>query len=154
QVHVLIEDLDSVVVAVADVETSFEVERQGVRLIEFTGAVPELAPRCGVLTGLVELPHHLRAARVVVPLRHIDAAVRSVDHVVWLEAVLAELPPCLAERHQRLARWAELEHLMTFGRAAPGAWWRRRAASRRSCSGLRGRRGCRSAAAYRTTACR
>ena len=80
---VLIENLNAVVVAIADEQAPFGVERERVRLIEFAGRGTGLTPPLDQLAVLREL-QHLRLA-LAVALGHEDVAVSSDDDVVRLE---------------------------------------------------------------------
>ena len=75
EVAVLIEDLNAVVVAVADEQPPFGIERERVRLIEFARAGAGLAPALDQLAVLREL-QDLRLA-LTVALRDEDLAVRA-----------------------------------------------------------------------------
>ena len=55
ELAVLVEDLNAVVLAIADEQPAARIERQRVRDVEFAGAHPFLAPRLDELAGLVEL---------------------------------------------------------------------------------------------------
>src|SRR5580765_7841325 len=57
ELALLIEDLNPVVVAIADEQASLRVERERVRLIDLAGAGAQLAPLLEELAGLVELQH-------------------------------------------------------------------------------------------------
>src|SRR5262249_23708826 len=118
---VLVEDLDAIVVAVADEQTTARVHRQRVRLIELVRPGALLPPAFDQLAVLREL-EDLRLA-LAVSLRDEDLAGRPNQDVVRLkEIMVASGPAGLPERHQDPAVRTELEHLMTFR----GSWQRSR----------------------------
>src|SRR5207245_6576320 len=79
---VLIEDLNPVVIAIADEQTAARIHREAVRLIELAGPGAKLAPFLDELAGLVELEDPVVAGAVA--LRDEDVAVCRGDDVVGL----------------------------------------------------------------------
>src|SRR2546427_12302202 len=113
ELAVLIEDLDAVVIAIADEEAFARIHRERVRLIEFTGRGAELAPLLDELAGLVELQDAVVARTVT--LGHEDVAVGCHQHVVRLiEVVGRRRAARFAEREEYFALWAELVNLIAF----------------------------------------
>ncbi len=85
EIAVLVEDLDAVVVAVADVEPALGVEGERVRLVEFAGTGAELAPRLDQFAVLGEFEDAVVACAVA--LGDEDVAVLGDDHVIGLVEV-------------------------------------------------------------------
>ena len=97
EVAVLIEDLNPVVVAIADEQPALRVHRERVRLIEFVGARAVLAPCLDELAVLRELEQVIVAGAVA--FGHEDVAVgRDEDGVRLIEVGSAPLRrrPCRA----------------------------------------------------------
>src|SRR5262249_50464296 len=112
----LVEDLNPVVVAIADEQTSTRIHRQRVRLIELTGAAAVLAPLLDQLSSLVELQHAVVAGAVA--FGDEDVAVGCGDDVVRLiEELRRRRAARLAKRQQQLAIGAELVDLIALRRA-------------------------------------
>ena len=116
---VLIEDLDSVVLAIADKQPSSRIEGNRVDDIEFTRSHAFTAPGLDELSILVEL-HDASVASgctaTAVSVRNEDVAVRSdCDFGRLIELVEARSGNArLAERHQELSFRTELQHLLAL----------------------------------------
>src|SRR3984893_3427034 len=90
---VLVENLDAVVLTIANEEPAARIERQRVRDVEFPGAHPFLAPRLDELSGFVELHDSGVAARRAaagVSVGDEDVAVRRDCDLGWrVELIVA-----------------------------------------------------------------
>ena len=109
----LIEDLDPVVPAVADENSSPRVDSDGVESMELARRPTGFAPRLDELSVLRKL-HDAVVAVVVVPVGDEDVAVRRHGDVAWRTEVIGPatgLSGC-AQRHQHLAVRAELDDLL------------------------------------------
>src|SRR5213594_2963874 len=115
ELAVLIEDLDAVVLAIADEQTSPRVHRDRVRLAHFTAARAFLPPLLDVLPILVEADDAIVPA-VAMAVGDEDVAARRDDHVRGLIEQIGRgaADAGLAERTEHLALRAELEHLMAL----------------------------------------
>src|SRR5262249_45777212 len=124
EVPVLIEDLDTVVVTIADEQSSSRIHCQRMRLVEFTSRRSELAPSLDQLTVFRELQHASGGSGSAgVSFGNEDVAVRCDKDVVRLkEKVGFTRSSRLSERHEQFSLAAELEDLMSLprGRHAAG----------------------------------
>src|SRR5205809_4842249 len=106
---ILIEDLNPIVVPIADKQPALRVHRERMRLIEFVRAGASLAPRFDQRTVLREFENAID--RRAVADGHEDVAVGRDEHVVRPDATLGRRrPPCFTERHETLSLGAELDH--------------------------------------------
>src|SRR5262249_24301896 len=105
---ILIEDLDAVVLAVANIDPTAGVEHDGMGKIELACAGSLFAPGLEVLA----FPGELHDARVAVAIRDVDLAGRAHGHVGRLvELVRAGAGfILLAQREKNLALRVELDH--------------------------------------------
>src|SRR6185369_15907800 len=118
ELAVLVEELDSLVLAIGDPHQAFRVDGDAVSDLESTGTGSLAAPRLDELAVLVELQH----ARVAlgtrrVPLRDEDVSIAGEHHIIRLIQLvrarrfvpLAGLP-LGADRQQRLPIASHLDH--------------------------------------------
>src|SRR5262249_54885206 len=111
----LIEDLDAIVLAVADEQAAARVHRDRIGLPHLARAGSLVSPLLHEPSAARE-PHDAIVLAVTMTVRDEDVAVRR-DHDV--RRLIEEIGPRardagLAERHEHLAGGAELEHLMTL----------------------------------------
>src|SRR5262249_7480480 len=114
---------NTVVLSIADVETSARVESQRVRAVEFAAGPASLAPGLQELARLVELDD-TRVVRCLATVAVGDEDVtvfrdshirRLVERHVVADAVAFDAG--LPERHQHLSVLIELEHLLSLAAA-------------------------------------
>src|SRR5467141_4090453 len=112
---ILIEDLDPVVSAVGNEQTSFGIESQGVGRLELPGSLSLLPPRFDELPISRKL-HDPRVRIAAMPIADEDVAIRGNGHggrpikSVWSIAGDSRL----TERHQDLSIRVELEDLLAL----------------------------------------
>src|SRR5439155_26540669 len=89
EVSVLIEDMDAVVLTVADEQPSSRIEGKRVNAVELAAARPLLPPRLDEFSGLVEL-HNTRVVcgLIAVSIPDENVAIRSDRDLRWLIEVV------------------------------------------------------------------
>src|SRR5262249_20704398 len=114
-VAVLIEDLDAIVLPVAEKEPAARIHRDRVRDVDLAGTGTLLAPGLDELAGPVELDD-ARIGVAAVAVGDEDVAIRRGDdrrrRVELVRSAAGDAG--LAERQQHLAVGAELEHLVAL----------------------------------------
>src|SRR5678816_2876780 len=110
---VLVEDLDAIVLAIADEETPARIQRDRVRLADLARARSFLAPLLDERAILREL-HHAIVLAVAMTVGDEDVAIRPDEDVRGLieEVRTGATDTRLAERHQYFALRVELEDLV------------------------------------------
>src|SRR5690242_19849303 len=114
---VLIEDLDAIVLAVADKEAPLRIKGQRVRTVEFAATCSFLAPRLEELTVRIEF-HDARIGRwfLSVAVGDKDVAIGGNRHFGWLiESVQpGSRDAGFSASHQNLAVLIEFENLLAL----------------------------------------
>src|SRR5579864_5813111 len=114
---VLIENLDAIVLAVADKKPSLRIKGQRVRAVEFAAACSFFAPRLEELTVRIEF-HDARVGRwfLAVAVGDKDVAIGGNHHFGWLiESVQpGSRDAGFSESHQDLTVLIEFENLLAL----------------------------------------